>query len=137
MIAPGTASAAPSCHNINGKGAGQDPGRGQTVARIGGGGLLRGTTAGDFTVTGASGTILNISGKVTFTTHQGTLTVSVSGTLDTITGTFRTAGPVTASTGKLASATGSLTFDGTENLGTGSFVEDVSGTVCVDLAPSR
>jgi hypothetical protein len=35
----------------------------------------------------------------------------------------------------LAGATGTLTLRGVENLVDGSFVEDVSGVVCVDLSP--
>jgi len=97
--------------------------------------LLHGTTAGNFSVTGGTGAVLEIAGTVTFTTHQGTVTVTVSGTLDTSTGAFRTSGPVTASSGKLAGATGGLTLEGTENLVSGTFVEDVTGSVCVDLAP--
>ena len=50
-------------------------------------------------------------------------------------GAFRAAGPVTAATGKLAGATGDLTFAGVENLSDGSFVEDVTGAIYVDLAP--
>lgn len=46
-----------------------------------------------------------------------------------------TSGPVMASTGKLAGTAGTLMLDGIEDLTTGTFVEDVSGLICVDLAP--
>jgi hypothetical protein len=129
------AQAAESCHKINAKGVGQDLGGGMTEAQIIGGGLLHGTTAGVFEITGASGPLLSIAGTVTFTTHQGTLTVSVTGTLNVATGEFSASGPVTDATGKLAGATGELSLEGVENLSDGSFVEDVTGEICVDLAP--
>jgi len=78
---------------------------------------------------------LSIAGTVTFTTHQGTLTVSVTGTLNVATGEFSASGPVTDATGKLAGATGELSLEGVEDLTDGSFVEDVTGEICVDLAP--
>jgi hypothetical protein len=58
------AHAAQSCHKINAKGVGQDLGGGMTMARIIGGGLLQGTTEGNFTITGASGTVASIAGTV-------------------------------------------------------------------------
>ena len=72
---------------------------------------------------------------MTFTTNRGTLTVTVTGTFDVSSGAFVSSGPVTASTGKLADATGTLTLNGVENLSTGSFTEEVTGNICVDLAP--
>src|SRR4051794_7230349 len=132
-VAP--ASAAVSCHSINSKGTGQDLGGGQTIADINGGGILNGTTAGDFAaVPNANGT-LDISGTVTFTTKHGTLTVTVTGTLNPQTGQFTASGPASASSGKLAGASGSLTLTGTENLETGAFTETIVGNICVDLAP--
>ena len=44
----GQVQAATSCHQINARGVGQDLGDGTTTARILGGGLLHGTTVGDF-----------------------------------------------------------------------------------------
>jgi hypothetical protein len=92
---------------------------------------LNGTTAGAFTVTGSSGSVLAIAGTVRFTTDDGTLTVTVTGTLDAATGGFSASGPVTAATGELAGATGALAFTGVETLSTGRFVETVSGTICL------
>jgi hypothetical protein len=131
-----SASAAVSCHQINAKGVGQDLGGGVTRASIQGGGLLQGTTEGNFSMSPtAKPTVFNIGGTVKFTTRQGTLTVSVTGTFDVATGGFTASGPVTASSGKLAGATGNLTLSGTENLTNGAFTETVRGNICVDLAP--
>ena len=134
LLLAGQVQAATSCHKINAKGVGQDLGGGTTTARIIGGGLLHGTTVGAFAPSGLSPVVL-LAGTVTFTTNRGTLTVTVNGTFDTSSGAFTASGPVTASTGKLAGATGALTFSGVENLSTGSFTEDVTGNICVDLAP--
>lgn len=136
LMAVSHAQAAVSCHKINAKGAGQDLGAGVTQAQIIGGGLIHGTTQGNFVASGAP-PILAIAGTVMFTTHKGSLMVTVNGTFDVTTGSFITTGPVTAATGKLAGATGTLTLEGIEDLATGKFVEDVRGLVCVDLAPSR
>lgn len=124
---------ATSCHKINAKGVGQDLGGGITQANISGGGLLHGTTEGNFDITGVAGTIASFEGTVKFTTSQGTLTVSVTGTLDITTGEFSSTGPVTDATGKLADASGDISLNGVEDLSSGSFVEDVTGTIY--LAP--
>lgn len=134
LIVASSAHAAVSCHKINAKGAGQDLGGGVTEAQIIGGGLLHGTTQGFFAATGGP-PVLTIAGTVTFTTRQGTLTVTVSGTLNVASGNFIASGPVTAATGKLAGATGTLLFEGVEDFSTGKFVEDVKGLICLDLAP--
>ena len=129
------AQAAVSCHNINAKGVGQDHFDLTTSADIIGGGLLQGTTAGSLTPTGISGTVVSFVGTVVFTTNNGTLTVTITGSIDVATGEFSATGDVTGATGKLAGATGTLTFVGVENLTTGAFTEDISGEICVDLAP--
>lgn len=133
-----------SCHRINAKGVGQgappEPGDPanliRTVAQIRGGGLLQGTTAAAFTVTGATPTGITFDGDLTFTTNRGTLTVQlVDGTLDLATGAFVASGDVVDATGKLDGATGTLTFEGVQDLQdpAGSFTETVVGEVCVDL----
>jgi hypothetical protein len=129
------AHAAVSCHKINAKGVGQDLGGGMTEAKIIGGGLLHGTTQGSFAITGGAPPVLSIAGPVTFTTNKGTLTVTITGTFNVATGDFMASGPVTAATGKLAGTIGTLVLDGIEDLTTGTFAEDVSGLICVDLAP--
>jgi len=133
VFAAAPASAAVSCHKINAEGTGQDAGGGQTTAKINGGGLLNGTTVGNFAITGVSGAVATIEGTVKFTTNKSTLTVAVSGTFDTASGGFSASGPVAASTGKLAGATGNLDLTGKENLADGSFVETVTGSVCANL----
>lgn len=135
LIVASSAHAAVSCHKINAKGAGQDLGGGITQAQIIGGGLLHGTTVGNFAITGGSSPVFTIQGTVTFTTRQGTLTVTIAGTFNVAMGNFIASGPVTATTGKLTNATGTLLFDGVEDLLTGKFVEDVNGLICLDLAP--
>lgn len=129
------AQAAVSCHKINAHGVGQDLGDGVTHATIKGGGLLQGTTVGNFTITGFSPPDASFAGTVEFTTNRATLTVTVAGMLDVGTGEFSATGPVTNATGKLAGATGTLQLDGVQDLSTGRFVEEVTGLVCVDLSP--
>jgi hypothetical protein len=124
-----------SCHVINAKAVGQDLGGGITAANIIGGGLLQGTTAASFTITGFSGSVASFAGPIVFTTHQGTLTVTVIGTFDVTTGEFSAEGSVTGATGKLAGATGQLSFHGIQDLTSPAFSEDVMGNVCVNLAP--
>ena len=131
----GPAHSAVSCHKINAKGAGQDLGGGMTQAQIIGGGLLHGTTQGAFTITGGAPPVFSIAGTVMFTTSHATLTVTIAGTFNVATGSFVAAGPVTAGTGMLSAATGYLLLEGIEDLTTGKFVEDVSGSICVDLGP--
>ena len=134
-IAPAVALGGTSCHAVNASGVGQDLGGGQTVAQIGDGGLLQGTTAASFQITGLSGTVASFAGTITFTTNRATLTAAVSGTLDLATGAFSATTSSLSGTGKLAGASGSLVFNGVENLATGAFTEVVSGSICVDLAP--
>jgi hypothetical protein len=134
IVMTGNARADVSCHKINARGVGQDLGGGATEAQIIGGGLLEGTTAAQFIVTGFSGTLASFEGTVTFTTNRATLTVTVTGTLDVVTGAFSASGPVTDATGKLEGATGSLSINGIQDLATGRFEEDVTGEICVDLS---
>jgi hypothetical protein len=93
------------------------------------GGKLKGTTTGHFDMGGTPPVFL-ISGAVTFTTKDGTLTVTPSGTFDITSGHFNATGPITGGTGKWAGTTGSLTFDGIENLTTGAFTETITGMTC-------
>ena len=128
--------AAVSTHQINAKGAGQDLGGGQTEARVIGGGLLSGRTTAQFAITGDAFPVFEIEGDVTFQTHEGaTLTVHVTGTFDVSTGEFSASGPVTDATGRLTGATGMLTFIGIQDLVDGTFTEDITGSITVDLAP--
>lgn len=133
--APAAARGAVSCHNINAKGVGQDLGAGRTTAQIIGGGLLQGTTQASFVITGFSGTVASFEGTIVFTVNNATLTAHVSGTLDVATGEFNATTSSISGTGKLLGATGSLSFNGVEDLSTGSFTEDVTGEICADLSP--
>jgi hypothetical protein len=135
FVAAGSAHAGVSCHNIHAKGIGQDLGNGSTEARIIGGGLLHGTTLGQFSIDSVIPPVASFHGTVTFTTKHGTAVVAVNGVLDITTGQFSAAGPVSGGTGKLADASGNIALQGTQDLATGAFVEDVSGLLCVDLAP--
>jgi hypothetical protein len=129
------AQAEVSCHVINAKGVGQDTGGGNTTANIIGGGLLHGTNAAHVTITGVSGTVASFVETATFTNQHGTLTVLVTGGIDFTTGQFSASGPVTAATGGLSGATGNISFSGVVSLSSGVFTEDISGALCVDLAP--
>jgi hypothetical protein len=129
------ARAAVSCHLINAKGVGQDLGAGSTTGNVIGGGLLEGTIAGSITVTGVSGTVASFTETVTFTNRLGTLTVVVTGAIDLNTGQFNASGPVTAGTGKLSGATGNISVSGVANFAAAVFTEDITGAICVDLAP--
>jgi hypothetical protein len=133
--APAQASASVSCHNINAKGFGQDLGGGMTTAQIVGGGLVHGTTAATFVITGFSGSVASFEGTIVFTVNRATLTAELAGTFDVATGAFVATSSSIAGTGKLAGATGSLTLQGVEDLTDGSFTETVRGEICVDLAP--
>src|SRR5215207_4239442 len=115
MLIAGPAEAVGGCHKITARGVGQDLGGGVTEARVIGGGLLHGTTLGNFTITGVSGSVATFVGTVEFATSKATLTVAVTGTLNLSSGAFSASGPVSAATGRLAGATGNLTFNGVEN----------------------
>jgi len=134
-VAPAVALGSTACHSVDATGVGQDLGEGRTVAQISDGGLLQGTTAASFQITGLSGTVASFAGTITFTTNRGTLTATVAGTLDLATGAFNATSSSLSGTGKLAGASGSLVFNGVENLATGTFTEVITGSICLDLAP--
>jgi hypothetical protein len=131
------AHAGVSCHGINARGTGQDLGGGVTQAQIRGGGLLNGTSNSNFVITGVSGTVASFTGVVLFTVNKGTLAVSVNGTFDLATGRFQATSTAMTGTGKLEGAAGNLTITGLQDLETGTFTEDVTGEICVDLSPKR
>ena len=143
LVQAGPATAGVSCHQINAKGAGQatppqagdPPGLIRTAAQIRGGGLLQGRTEAVFQVTGSTPTGIAFAGDITFTTNRATLSVDLDGTLDLTTGDFGASGDVSEATGKLDGAIGTLTLAGVQNLldPAGSFIETVSGEICVDL----
>lgn len=140
LAAPAVAHAGVSCHRINATGAGQQTGPTTTVATIRGGGLLNGTTVGDFPEATPTPTGFLIAGTVTFTVNRATLAVAVEGRLDA--DPTRPPGSITfdvtstgmTGTGRLAGAEGTLRLAGA-GAPDGSFTETVTGEICVDLSP--
>jgi hypothetical protein len=143
LVVPSQAVAAESCRAINatgtGSGAPAEPGDPpnlvRTRAQLADAGLLQGTTAAAFTITGATDTGISFAGPLTITTNRSTVLLDLTGTLDLTTGQFVGSGPIVAATGKLSGATGSLTLSGQQDLTdpAGHFTETVSGSICVDL----
>ena len=143
LVVPSPAVAAESCRAINatgmGSGAPAEPGDPpnliRTRAQLADAGLLQGTTAAAFTITGVTDTGIAFAGPLTITTNRATVLVDLTGTLDVTTGQFVGSGPIVATTGKLSGATGSLTLSGEQDLTdpAGRFTETVSGSICVDL----
>jgi hypothetical protein len=127
------AAAAPGagCRHVHGVGVGQDLGGGNTVATITRAGLLNGTSAAAFTITGGAPPVLTFVGTITLTSRHGTVTAALSGTFDVAAGQFRASGPFTGGTGKFAGATGELMLEGLQNLATGAFTETLGGRLCL------
>jgi hypothetical protein len=123
-------AAKPLCLPVNATGVGQDLGGGMTTATIFSHGLRLGTTHASFTITGVTGTTASFIGPIVFTTLPGTLTAQVAGTLNVATGAFSATSSSVTGTGLLARISGSLTFNGNENLATGSFTETITGRLC-------
>jgi hypothetical protein len=144
LVAPSPALASASCHRITATGTGSGapaqpgdpPNLVRTQAQLSDAGLLQGTTAAAFTITGLTSTGFTFAGPLTVSANRGTVTLDLTGTLDVTTGQFSGSGPIVASTGKLSGATGSLTLSGVQDLTdpAGSFTETVTGSICVDLA---
>jgi hypothetical protein len=143
LVVPSPALATVSCHTITatgtGSGAPAEPGDPanlvRTQAQLTDAGLVQGTTAAAFTITGVTDTGFTFAGPLTVTTNRGMVRVDLTGTLDVTTGQFSASGPIAAATGKLSGATGSLTLSGVQLTDpAGSFTETVSGSICVDLA---
>src|SRR5690349_11414749 len=128
-------AAGTSAHVIRAHAAGQDDGPGKIIGKVSGGGLLHGSLEGAITLMPPPvDGMMRFTEVVTFTTGQGTLTVSVDGSINLSTGEFCAPGTVIDATGKLAGATGSITFCGVILAGdTHPFVETISGVIYVDL----
>ena len=129
-----TASAADghdSCLTVHARAIGQNLGHGHTEATMVHAGILNGTTVGQLEITGGTPPILTVVGTGVLTTQHGTLTVSVVGTFNGATGVFLATGQVVHGTGMFAGATGTLTFEGLEDLTSGSFTQTITGTVCL------
>ncbi len=135
LLVTGTAPAASTgdhgCKKVKGVGVGQDLGGGNTVATITKSGLLKGTTAAHFDITGGAPPVLTFAGHITFTTKKGTLTLDLTGTFDISTGAFTGVGVPSSGTGRFAGATGSVTLTGVEDFATGAFTETLSGQLCL------
>jgi len=132
------ASGEVTCHKINTKGAGQiDFVTNSSDGRFIGGGLLRGTTHGAFAFTSFDPTtgIGTYAGTFTITTKHGTLILQVfDGIFNEGTGVFSNDSKAIAGTGRFQNATGGLFFDGIV-APDGSYTDEISGEVCLDLAP--
>lgn len=126
-----TADVHHDCLSVNARAFGQDLGHGQTTSTIVHAGILNGTTTAQLTITGGHPPVLTVAGTGVLTAHDGTLTVSVVGTVNQATGAIETTGQVVGGTGLFAHATGDLTFVGVEDLHTGSFTNTITGTICL------
>src|SRR5262249_41230516 len=79
----------------------------------------------------ASHHVLTVAGTGMLTANNGTLTLSVQGTINQATGAIDVSGHVVGGTGLFAHATGQLMFVGVEDLTNGSFANTITGTVCL------
>lgn len=129
LLITNLARAEQTCHAINAKGKGQihfdtDSSDGQII----GGGLLHGTTHGEFTFTGPG----TYEGTFTITTKQGTLILHLfAGVFDTGTGKFSNQSVVIAGTGRFENAAGGLFFEGVVDPD-GSYTDRITGEIRLD-----
>jgi len=143
LVVPSPAVSAESCRAINAIGLGSGapaepsdpPNLVRTRAKLTDAGLLQGTTAAAFTITGVTVTGISFAGPLTVTTNRATVVLDLTGSLDLTTGQFIASGPIVSTTGKLSGATGFLTLSGVQELTdpAGRFSETVSGSICIDL----
>jgi hypothetical protein len=120
-----------SCLSVDARGYGQFLGHGRTAGTIVHAGILNGTSSAQLQITGGHPPIVTVAGTGVLTAHDGTLTVSFTGTINQSTGEFQLTGQIISGTGIFAQATGTLTFVGVEDLHTGSFTQTITGTVCL------
>jgi hypothetical protein len=120
-----------SCLSVHATAIGQFLGGGRTTSTIVHAGILNGTTEGQLEITGGTPPVVTLVGTGVLTTHDGTLTLSIGGTLNQATGAFEASGHVVAGTGIFAHATGTLMFVGVVDLTSGSFTNTITGTVCL------
>ncbi len=126
-----TARSGKLCVHVRATGVGQDLGGGNTIATIYRHGVVLGTTAASFTITGFDGPVASFVGPLVFTGRGGTLTVQLAGTLDTTTGMFDSRSTSITGTGVYRWVSGTLRLVGVENLQTGAFTETITGRLCV------
>jgi len=134
-VAPATAAAESvdhgSCLTVNATAIGQNLGHGRTTSTIVHAGILNGTTQGQLEITGGHPPVVTVAGTGVLTANHGTLTLELAGTLNQATGAFEFTGQVVGGTGVFAHATGTLTFAGVQDLASGTFVNNITGTVCL------
>jgi hypothetical protein len=130
LVMYGPAWAVETCHKINAKGKGQiNFATNSSDGVIKGGGLLEGTTHGEFTFTGVG----TYEGTFAIATRHGTLTLFLfDGVFDTTTGEFSNDSVVVGGTGRFDDATGGLFFEGVV-FPDGSYTDDITGEICLDL----
>jgi hypothetical protein len=122
------------CVPVRAHGVGQDLGNGATEATITIHDVVLGMTHAMFTPTSETTTSLTFDGPIVFTPQLssiGTLTAQVTGGFDLATGEFHASSTSITGTGLLGHVGGHISIAGTENLTTGSFTEELSGTLCL------
>jgi hypothetical protein len=122
------------CVPVRAHGVGQDLGNGATEATITIHDVVLGMTHAMFTPTSETTTSLTFDGPIVFTpqlSSVGTLTAQVTGGFDLVTGEFHASSTSITGTGLLGHVGGHISIAGTENLTTGSFTEELSGTLCL------
>jgi hypothetical protein len=126
-----------TCHNINTKGDGQiDFVANSSNGRFIGGGLLHGTTHGEFAFTSFDSTtgVGTYDGTFTITTNHGVLILHVfDGVFDQGTGAFRNDSRAMLGTGRFHDFSGGLFFEGVV-APDGNYTDKITGEVCFDLA---
>jgi hypothetical protein len=128
------------CVSVRARGVGQDLGNGATEATITSHGVVLGTTHAMFTPTGMTGTSLAFDGPIVFTPkvpRVGTLTAQVTGAFGLSTGAFRASSTSITGTGLLRHVTGDVSIAGNEDLTTGSFTEELTGTLCLNQGAGK
>ena len=74
---------------------------------------------------------LAVPGVSTYTTDDGTITISDVSVFDVARGTFAGVGQITGGTGRFAGATGDIFTTGRVLTGGSSFITNVTGTLCL------
>jgi hypothetical protein len=120
-----------TCHKINAKGQGEiNFATSSSDGVFKGGGLVHGTTHGEFEFTGPN----TYEGTFTITTRHGTLTLHLfNGVFDATTGVFSNDSVVIDGTGRFEGATGGLFFEEGVVYPDGSYTDHITGQICLDL----
>jgi hypothetical protein len=136
LVLAGAARAKPRvvhqlCVPVHAAGVGQDLGNGMTEATISSHGVVLGTTHATFTPTSVTPTSESFTGPIVFSSKVGTLTAQVDGAFDITAGTFTATSTSIAGTQLLRGVSGQVTLNGTENLSTLTFMETITGRLCL------